>query len=644
MVAASLFFRDLAYIFIAAVVGGILARKLKQPLILGYVLGGILISPFTPGPSVSNVHSLELFAEVGVILLMFSIGIQFHIRDLLRVKWVAVLGGTLGICASMLLGLALAGPLGWTSVEGIVIGSVVSVASTMVLARFLLERGELRTQRGRVMIAITLFEDIAVVILTVVLPTFGSRETLSLGNAGSAILSALVVLIPLGLAAAKFVPLILRRLVRVHSQELFVLVILALCLGTAALTQAIGLSLALGAFVAGLVLSGSDYAREALGNLLPLRDAFVALFFVTLGLLIDPRMLISNLPLLGLFIVMIVLGKALIWTTVVKIFGYPFWAALGVALGLTQIGEFSFILVQVARGANLVGADVYNATLAASLITIVINAAIWRYAMPWVDRHQLESRPMESAEAPALSGHIIVCGFGRMGGPAGAAFDAFGIPYVVLEINPEVVREARERGIYCLFGDPANRTVLEGVHVAQAAVVLVTLPEVDRAFLAIRNIRALNPHIPVLARAHRRADYELLRNAGATTVVQPETEAAATMIAEALEFMRIPEQNVVAYVSQYRLAMEIAERRLHGTQPALPELGEVPVEKFAGAGKRLKDSGIHERFGLTVVRVTRTSGETIFNPTPETLLVSGDVVHVLGTDDQLQSVNAKRPR
>jgi Trk K+ transport system NAD-binding subunit len=206
----------------------------------------------------------------------------------------------------------------------------------------------------------------------------------------------------------------------------------------------------------------------------------------------------------------------------------------------------------------------------------------------------------------------------------------------------EVVLEARQRGIHCLFGDPANRGVLEAARVAQAALVLVTFPEVDRAYLAIRNIRALNPEIPVLTRAHRRADYELLRNAGATVVVKPETEAAATLIAEALGFVSIPEQNVLAYISHYRRAMEIAHTRLHRRHPSLPELGEVPVEKFGAVGKRLKDSGIREQFGLTVVRVTRAAGETIFNPTSETLLASGDIVHVLGTDDQLESLNAKR--
>jgi CPA2 family monovalent cation:H+ antiporter-2 len=640
MSAESSLYRDLAYVFVAAVLGGLVARRLRQPLILGYVLGGVLISPFTPGPSVSDVHSLELFAEIGVILLMFSIGIEFHVKDLLKVKWVAIFGGTIGILGSMFLGVAIGHLLGWSPTQGLVIGAVISVASTMVLARFLLDRGELRTERGRVMIGITLVEDLAVVILTVVLPTLGQSESGTLRTVGIAIFKAALLLVPLGIVAAKLVPPLLKRLMRVHSPELFMVILMALCLGTAAITQAVGLSLALGAFVAGLVLSGSDYAREALGNLLPLRDAFVALFFVTVGMLIDLRTLLSNLPLLATLIVMIVIGKALIWTFVVRLFGYGLWTAMGVALGLTQIGEFSFILVQVARGADLVGSDVYNATLAASLVSILINALIWRFGMPLVDKGRALAGALETGEAPPLEGHIVICGFGRMGGAAGAALDAFQLRYVIVETDPEVVRSARDRNLHCLFGDPSRRTVLEAAHTDRAALVLVTIPEAERAYLTIRNIRALNAHAPVLARAHRRSDYELLMQAGATKVVQPETEASATLIGETLEVVGVPEDHVLAYLSQYRQAMELASPKLVGKRYMLPELREVPVERIGAVGKQLKESGIREQYGITVVRIIRRTGESILNPSASTHLQDGDVLQVLGLEEDLDKIGA----
>ena len=369
----ALVFRDLAYVFVAAVVGGAIAWKTHQPLILGYVFGGLLISPFTPGPAVSDVHTFEVIAEVGVILLMYSIGMEFSLRDLLEVKWVALLGGPLGILMSVGLGLGAGTLLGWPPLQGVIIGMVVSVASTMVLARLLMDRGELRSEHGRVMIGLTLVEDLAVVVLTILIPVLGTMEPGSFVALGAALGKAALILVPFVLLAATVVPRVMSLVARMRSDEMLLLVALA------ALTQAVGLSLALGAFLAGLLISSSDHVHDAMTRLLPVRDAFVALFFVTIGTLIDPRTVMANLPLLGVMLVLIIAGKLVIWTLVVWLFRYPLATALVVAVGLTQIGEFSFILVQVARSAGHVGADVYTATLAAALLSILLNAALVRY-------------------------------------------------------------------------------------------------------------------------------------------------------------------------------------------------------------------------------------------------------------------------
>ena len=374
-----LVFRDLAYVFLAAVLGGALAWETRQPLILGYVFGGLLISPFTPGPAVSDVHTFEVIAEVGVILLMYSVGMEFSLRDLLEVRWVALLGGPLGIVMSVGLGLGTGTLLGWAPLQGVIVGMVVSVASTMVLARLLMDRGELRSQHGRVMIGLTLVEDLAVVVLTILIPVLGTMEPGRFVALGAALGKAALILVPFVLLAATVVPRVMSLVARMRSDEMLLLVALAVGLGTAALTQAVGLSLALGAFLAGLLISGSDYAHDTMARLLPVRDTFVALFFVTIGTLIDPRTVLANLPLLGVMLALIILGKLVIWTAVVWLFRYPLATALVVAVGLTQIGEFSFILVQTARSAGHVGADVYTATLAAALLSILLNAALVRY-------------------------------------------------------------------------------------------------------------------------------------------------------------------------------------------------------------------------------------------------------------------------
>jgi CPA2 family monovalent cation:H+ antiporter-2 len=639
MQANPLFFRDLAYIFLAAITGGMVAWKFRQPIILGYVLAGILIGPFTPGPTVTHVHTIELFAEIGVILLMFSVGIEFSIRELLRVKWVALVGGPAGILLSIGAGLVIGGWLGWPPAQGIVVGSVISVASTMVLTRLLLDRGELNSEHGRVMVAITLVEDLAVVALIVLLPSFGTLDTTRLLPVGKALGKAALILIPALLVAAKIVPPILRVVARTRNPELFFAVVLAICLGAAALTQSVGLSPALGAFVAGLMISESAYAQEALARLFSLRDSFVALFFVTMGLLVDPRALISNLPLLAVMIALILAGKFVIWTAVVRVFGYPIWTAMVVGVGLTQIGEFSFILVQVARNSGLVGSDVYNATLAASLVTILANAALVRYVPNWIGQVRLARHVATPASiAPGkLEKHVVLCGFGRVGSEIGTALDTFRVPYVVLEVDPDIVETLRNRGISCLFGDAKHSQLLRGAGLQTASLVILTLPDGNTNQLIIRRIREQNRDVPILTRSNSRIDHEALLEAGASEIIQPELEASATMIRHALDYLKLPREQTSVYLERFREALETAQAGVSATASPLPSVHEFQVDGPPLADQSLRESRIRERFGVTVVAVRRSSGELVLNPPPDTVIGSGDKIRVFGLPEQVKN-------
>jgi CPA2 family monovalent cation:H+ antiporter-2 len=636
MVADPIFFRDLAYVFVAAVIGGGLAWAARQPLILGYVLGGLMISPLTPGPSVSDLHTFELFAEIGVILLMFCIGLEFSLRDLLAVRWVATLGGPLGILLSIALGLGVGRLLGWPVLQGVVVGIVVSVASTMVLARLLLDRGELHSRHGRIMIGITLVEDLAVVVLIILMPALGALDT----GRGAAVAKALglaaAILAPFAYLAARVVPPLLARVARTHSSELFLLVSLAIGLGSAALTQAVGLSLALGAFLAGLLVSESDYAHEALARVLALRDAFVALFFVTIGALIDPRLVAANLPLLGVLVLLIVGGKLLMWTLVVWLFRYPIWTALRVGVGLAQIGEFSFVLVQVARDAGHVGPDVYSTTLAAALVTILINAVLIRYVPEWLGRARLATAVPSPATVPAPAPHAILCGFGRVGSAVAEAFETFAVPYVAIDIDPDVVKALRARGVTGLFGDASSRHLLEAAHAGQAALAVVAVPEVERAHLAVRTLRALNPRMPILARAHHTESRDRLLEAGATEVIQPELEAAGTLIRHALRTLALPREDAVAYLERFRAAMDAAlpEASAAGTA-TLPQVREVTIAADGLADQSLREARIRERFGVTVVAITRADGEIVLHPSADTVLRAGDRAHIFGLPEQI---------
>jgi CPA2 family monovalent cation:H+ antiporter-2 len=393
-----LIFRDLAYIFVAATVGGYLAWLLKLPLILGFVAGGIVISPFTPGLKLSEVHMFHEVAEAGVVLLMFSVGVEFSVPDLLRVKWVAVIGGSIGIALSMGLSILTAKLVGWTLVQGVVIGATVSVASTMVLAQLLADRGAMGSTHGRVKIGITLFEDIAVVLMIVVLPAIGSPDKSQLIHALWTLGKGVLLLIPMTFAAIKLIPPLVRRANDTASNELLLLVTLSVCLGTAALAHAIGFSVALGAFIAGLAISSRKELHVAHDRLLPVRDAFVALFFVSLGTLIDPDVIRHNLGLLGVMLLLIIPGKFVIWSLVALLFRYNLRTAVAVAAGLSQIGELSFVVVQTANNAKMVGDNVFNATLAASLISIFLNVFLVRTVVGWMEGNS-------PGHAPAAASH-----------------------------------------------------------------------------------------------------------------------------------------------------------------------------------------------------------------------------------------------
>ncbi|MFB3814641.1 MAG: cation:proton antiporter [Terriglobales bacterium] len=632
-------YRDLAYVFAAALVGGGIARLVRQPLIIGYVIGGILIGPFTPGPTVSDIRTLELLAEVGVILLMYTIGLEFSFAELMRVRWVALLGTPLGVLVSVALGAGLAEVMGWSTRQGTAIGAIVSVSSTMVLTRLLMDQGELRTRHGRVLIGMALVEDLVVVVFTMALPALSPGSNRELADIGWALLRAALILLPVAVLAARFVPRLLARVARTRSSELYLLVSLAIGFLTAAAAQALGLSLAAGAFLAGMVLSGSAYAHETLAHLLPLRDTFVALFFVTLGALIRPSALVGHPAMLLAILLLVIPGKFVARTLAAWLFRTPLSSALLVGVGMAQIGEFSFVLVQVARSANLVGDGTYNAVLAASLLSILVNAAAMRWAPQAIRGASFARASRAFAEAPqphTSHGHVVLCGYGRIGSLIGTALESANVPFVAVERDPDIAAALRARGIAVTFGDAAHRTVLAAAGVEAAQLVIVALPEAAAAKASIRAIRLLNPTAPILARAHSAQERDRLMAAGASQVVQPEQEASAAMIRYAYEQLRIPRAAARSFIE----CLLGAERSEFPPSPAetarRPVVEEVVVGEREGAAASLAQQRVRERFGVTVLSLTRHDGEVIVNPPAEMPLEVGDRLRVFGLPTQVR--------
>jgi CPA2 family monovalent cation:H+ antiporter-2 len=477
--------------------------------------------------------------------------------------------------------------------------------------------------------------------MTVLMPALGGLEAGRLLGLAVALGKAALVLGPFFYLASRVTGPLLTRVARARSPELLLLVALAIGLGTAALSQAIGLSLALGAFLAGLLISESDYAHETLARLLPLRDTFVALFFVTIGALVDPATLTGSLPVLAVMVGWIVVGQGLLWTLIVWLFRYPVSTALLVGIGLAQIGEFSFVLVQTARAAGHVGDDVYTATLAASLVTILINAALFRWAPRWVGRLWLSGAP---APEPAgrMRGHVVICGFGRVGSAVGEALETFHLPYVAIDVDPDVVQSLRARGLRSLYGDASRRELLEAAHAAEAALAVVAVADVRHAHLAVRELRAMAPALPILARAGHWTGMDDLRASGATDVVQPELQAAEALIRLALQRLPLPRERLTAYLERFHAVMS-ADVRGGRAAEGFPEVREVSLAAGPLADQSLRDARIRERFGVTVVGIGR-GDEVEGNPSPDAVLRPGDRLRVFGLPGQIEAFRAEAAR
>jgi len=547
------FFADLGLLFLAALIGGLAAHQLRQPLIVGYLVSGVLISPFTPGPSLSDPEGFRTFAEIGVVLLMFAIGVEFSPRDLFRAGKAAAYGAPVGILLTILLTVPLGLLLGWSLGQGLLIGAIISVASTMVLFKFLLERGELHSAHGRVIVGITLAQDLAVVALTILIPALSQGEAADrLVLLVRSLLLAAAILAPLLWLSRRAVPALLDRVARQRDMELFLLVAMAIAVGTAALTARLGLSLALGAFLGGLVLSESDFAHETLARVLPMRDIFVAVFFVSIGTLIRPSSLLSKWPAVFALVGLVVLGKFAVSAGVVRLLRYPWPTAIMAGLALTQIGEFSYVLAGVGREHGLLTPSLYDAILATSAVTIVLNAFIFRRTPRWIARAVRAAAPAVLPAGAPQDEQVLICGFGRVGQAVANALEHFGIPYTAVDIDPRAVREARGRNAHGVFGDASNETILHHAGASRARMAAVALPGADAARRCLVTLRRLRPDLPILVRAQDPMDRERLLEAGATEVIQPETEAGLTMIRHSLDHLGVDHAEGRHYLDQIR--------------------------------------------------------------------------------------------
>lgn len=640
---------DLILLVVTAFFSGLLMQRLGQPLILGYILTGIAFGPYTGGFALTSVHEIELLAEIGVALLLFALGLEFSLKDLKPVKKIALIGTPIQIILTIGMGYGIGQLMGWDAKSSLWLGALVSLSSTMVLLKTLMNQGWLGTLSSKVMVGMLIVQDLAVVPLIVLLPMLNDP---SLGwiSLEIAILKTVVFLVGMILFGTRLLPFIMRYIAHLGSRELFLLAITAIGLGVGYLTYLVGLSFAFGAFVAGMVLSESDYGHQALSDIIPVRDLFGLLFFASVGMLLNPEFLLDHWKQVLMLVLIVSLGKGIIFALLARIFKYGNVVPLAVGLGLFQVGEFSFVLAQVGVSTNSISHEVYSLVLTTAIITMFLTpiisgqtAKLYALSKRW-----FQHEPLDTINYPksGLRNHVIIVGGGRVGFRIAQVLKRLSVPMLIIELDQLRVERAKHADIPVIYGDASHEVVLEAAETPSARLLIITSPEVVIAQAIVENARKVNSEIKVVARAPGVEFLEEFKKLNISEVVIPEFEAGLEMARKALVHLHIPAAKIQHYTESLRQDLfasffseneenEILEQlqwaeNQFDMQWMLIKPGSVLV------GKTIGESEIRTITASSVVGVIR---DDVLEPNPDAnfRFQSNDRAAIIGTDSSRET-------
>jgi len=634
---------DIILLVVTAFACGAIAQRLGQPLILGYIVAGVLVGPHTGGFAVSNAHDIEVLAEIGVALLLFALGIEFSFQKLRPVRKVALIGAPLQIVLTMVLGWGLGGWLGWDWRASLWLGAMISQSSSMIALKTLMNQGWLGTLSSKVMIGMSVVQDLGTVPFLIILPQL-ENPAAGLPSLGFAAVKTALFLTSMVLLGTRLLPPLLTWIARWRSRELFLLAVTAIGLGVGYGTYLLGLSFAFGAFVAGMVLSESDFGHQALSDVVPVRDLFGLLFFASVGMLFEPSYLLEHLPTVLTVVGIVVVGKATIFAGVSRLFGYGNVVPLAVGLTLFNVGEFSFVLARAGLSSGSITREAYTLVLTTAIITMALTPLVSGqtariYGM-W--RKRFKHEPLETINVPAggLRDHVVVAGGGRVGWQIGQVLRALGREFVIVELDQRRVEQAKTAGISVVFGDASQEIVLEAAGISDARLLLVTTPGLVEARAVVINAKRLNPELHVVARASSPEHLAEFTGLKVFEVVQPEYEAALEMTRQALLHLGLGAADIQRYTDQVRQQMYAPLAEPGPSQRLLSQLRAAEREfdlhwvTIGGAsplaGSTIGEAAIRPVTGASVVGVLRGS-ELVANPHAGFRLEAGDLVAVIGS-------------
>jgi len=639
---------DIVLLVLTAFFCGLIMQRLHQPLILGYIAAGIILGPYTGGMTITEIHDIELLSEIGVALLLFALGLEFSLKDLKPVKFVALIGTPLQMLLTICFGYAVGRVFGWEWKTALWFGSLISLSSTMVILKTLMNQGWLGTLSSKVMIGILIVQDLAVVPLMIILPQLNDPAA-GFGSLGFAVIKATVFLVAMLFLGTRLLPYLLKTIARLCSRELFILAITAIGLGVGYTTYLAGLSFAFGAFIAGMVLSESDYGHQALSDIIPLRDLFGLLFFASVGMLLDPRFLINHFALIMLLVLIVSIGKGCVFAVLAWIFRYRNVIPLAVGLGLFQVGEFSFVLARIGVATESISDEFYNVFLTMAVITMVLTPLVSSQTsrLYGLKKRWFRHEPLESLNFPedTFRNHVVIAGCGRIGFQIAGVLQRLAIPFVLVELDQLRIEKAKAAGYPIVFGDGGQEVVQEALMIQQASLLVVTIPGIVVARSIISHAKRVNSRIRVVARISDPDFFSVFSELEVVDLIYPEFEAGMEMIRQVLLYLRIPVPEIQLHAENLRhqLVQNVAapgkEYRTLGQMRAAEQQFDLQWVELDSenplVGVSIAEAEIRKTTGISVVGIIR-DGRLETNPEPSFRFDRHDLVAIIGSAEARQ--------
>ena len=648
---------DIVIIFGLAIAVLLICHQLRVPAVVGFLLTGIFVGPYGFG-LVEAVHEVELLAEIGIVLLLFTIGIEFSFERLLQIKKSVLMGGSLQVFLTFLATFFIAKQFGMASGVAIFVGFLVALSSTAIVLKLIQDRAEVDSPHGRTTLGILIFQDIIIVPMLLITPLLAG-VTENVGATVLVLLAKGIGIILLVMVSTKWlVPQLLYQIARTRNQEVFLLSIVVICLGVAWLTSSAGLSLALGAFLAGLIISESEYSHQALGNLLPFRDVFTSFFFVSIGMLLDIGFLFQNPGVIVLITLGVLILKAVIASFTAILLGLPFRTSVLVGLALSQVGEFSFILSRTGVEHGLLTGNIYQTFLAFSVLSMAATPFIINLApraadillrLPLPEKLTTGFRPVPSIEVKSKKDHLIIIGFGVNGRNVARAARLSGIPYAIIEMNPETVRSEQARGEPIYYGDSTQEVVLQHAGIQNARIVVSAINDPSSTRRTTEIVRRLNPNVHLIVRSRYIQEMKSLYELGANEVIPEEFETSVEIFTRVLTKYLIPKDEIESLVAEIRSDGYEMFRNISRESSSLADLNlQIPdieistlrlVENSPFVGKSLAEIELRKKHGVTVLAIRRDS-KVLSNLDVNMPFFADDVLFVLAPPDKVAGVAA----